>query len=127
MMIFRSKKDKIQKNQPSDNDSVGSNNSAAEPPYLKKVRKLKLNIDFERMVNLPPLVDENEWLATHGGLKIILMCFIIDNHSVVGLFHSTNNLVEVMTEICTSETCPSMNGPSGIFKGTFIQIINRNC
>ena len=67
MMIFRSKKDKASKNQPSDNDSVGSNNSTAEPPYLKKVRKLKLNIDFERMVNLPPLVDENEWLATHGG------------------------------------------------------------
>ena len=73
MMIFRSKKDKIQKNQPSDNDSVGSNNSAAEPPYLKKVRKLKLNIDFERMVNLPPLVDENEWLATHGGLKLFYL------------------------------------------------------
>ena len=45
--------------------------------------------------------------------NFILMCFIIENYSVVGLFHSTNNLVEVMTEICTSETCPSMNGPSG--------------
>ena len=40
MMIFRSKKDKTPKI-PSDNDSVGSNASATEPPYLKKVRKLK--------------------------------------------------------------------------------------
>ena len=63
------------------------------------------------------------------------MCFTIDNYSVVGLFHSTNNLVEVMTEICTSETCPSMNGPSGIFKlkfntifnGTLIRVIQHNC
>ena len=55
------------------------------------------------------------------------MCFTIDKYSVVGLFHSTNNLVEVMTEICTSETCPSMNGPSGILKGTFKRIIQHDC
>ena len=37
-----------------------------EPEYLKSPKKLKLNIDFKIMVELPHLVDENEWLATHS-------------------------------------------------------------
>jgi len=78
---------------PKDTESVTS--MEVEPEYLKSPKKLKLNIDFKIMVELPHLVDENEWLATH----------------TVGLFHNVNNLLEVMSEICTAETCPTMNGP----------------
>ena len=38
----------------------------------------------------------------------------------VGLFHNTNNLLNVITDICTSETCLSMNGPNGEFFVCFL-------
>ena len=65
MIIFRKKKDTSKT--ASDNESSGSRDLVfIEPMYVKRPRRFKIEVDFKTMTELPPLVDENEWLATHS-------------------------------------------------------------
>lgn len=65
MIIFRKKKDTSKT--ASDNESSGSRDLVfIEPAYVKRPRRFKIDVDFKTMTELPPLVDENEWLATHS-------------------------------------------------------------
>lgn len=63
-MFFRKKKGS---KETSDNESSGSRDLVfIEPQYVKRPRRFKFDVDFAKMIALPPLVDENEWLATHS-------------------------------------------------------------
>ena len=63
-MFFRKKKGS---KETSDNESSGSRDLVfIEPQYVKRPRRFKIDVDFAKMIALPPLVDENEWLATHS-------------------------------------------------------------
>jgi len=72
--------------------------SDPEPrPYAFEVIPPVLRTDFLRMVTLPPGIDKEEWIATHA----------------LALFHNIDHHYSVISELCTADSCPTMNGPNG--------------
>ncbi|CAG5133764.1 unnamed protein product [Candidula unifasciata] len=54
--------------------------------------------DFFRLVTLPPMLDLNEWLATH----------------TMSFFNHVNLIYGAVSEYCTAETCSSMTAPDNV-------------
>ncbi|GMT07698.1 hypothetical protein PENTCL1PPCAC_29872, partial [Pristionchus entomophagus] len=63
---------------------------------------------IERIVQLPPGIDRNEWVATH----------------MIGLFDNSNALCGIVTEMCTPVTCPHMSYP-GTSKAPYFDEKNK--
>nr|CAG4652187.1 EOG090X0E0F [Triops cancriformis] len=71
------------------------------PPYLEEAlleaeRKVT-EVELRQLVELPPGLDYNEWLASH----------------TLSLFEHVNLLYGTITEFCTTSSCPDMTGPKG--------------
>ena len=48
------------------------------------------------MISLPSGIDVQEWIATHA----------------LALFHNVDHHYAVVSELCTADSCPTMNGPA---------------
>ncbi|KAK7089126.1 hypothetical protein V1264_024892 [Littorina saxatilis] len=68
--------------------------------YLEEscLRERVIEADFIKLVQLPPSLDSNEWLATH----------------TISFFNHVNLMYGVVSEYCTSESCASMIGPDNV-------------
>lgn len=71
-----------------------------EQPYLNPdlIRPTPENISLYQVVHLPPKIDQREWVATQ----------------VISLFHNINLEYGTMSEFCTADTCPTMQGAGQI-------------
>jgi len=72
-----------------------------------EVRRPELITNYEKMVTLPPGVDEQEWMATH----------------TLAIFHNVDRHFSVISELCTAESCPTMKGPQNT---TFLWVDEKN-
>jgi len=69
-------------------------------------------------VKLPPGEEENEWLAVHGSLLLLLLFlsklkfikfnFSIFQYLVVDFFNRVNLIYGTLSDFCTTKTCPRM-------------------
>ncbi|XP_039268696.1 MOB kinase activator 2-like isoform X2 [Styela clava] len=66
------------------------------PPYLDQtlIQPTPHDISLHQVVHLPPQIDQKEWVATQ----------------VISLFHNINLEYGTMSEFCTAESCPTMQG-----------------
>nr|XP_002130698.1 MOB kinase activator 2 isoform X2 [Ciona intestinalis] len=66
-------------------------------PYLdpELFKQLPGHVDIRKVVTKPRNIDEREWIATHA----------------IALFHNINQLYGTVSEFCTADTCPIMQGP----------------
>ncbi|KAI9031371.1 mps one binder kinase activator-like 1 protein [Hyaloraphidium curvatum] len=71
--------------------------SGPRPPYLVPPHPTIVSGSVKRLVELPAYVDYNEWLAIN----------------TFDFFQYVNMLYGVISESCTTSTCPTMSGPSG--------------
>lgn len=83
---------------------IGKGKKSDKKPVVKEERPPYLNpdlchptpagISLHQVVHLPPQIDQREWVATQ----------------VISLFHNINLEYGTMSEFCTAETCPTMQG-----------------
>ncbi|CAK8686322.1 unnamed protein product [Clavelina lepadiformis] len=66
-------------------------------PYLEAevCQQPSVAIDLSKIIHKPADVDTKEWVATH----------------TISLFHNANLLYGTVSEFCTAESCPIMQGP----------------
>jgi len=66
-------------------------------PYLEAefLRENSTDENLLSVVSKPQYVDTKEWIATH----------------TISLFHNINLIYGTISEYCTAETCPLMQGP----------------
>ncbi|XP_076451082.1 uncharacterized protein LOC143286976 [Babylonia areolata] len=81
---------------PSPRDGQGASNKQFLEEWC--LRQRVLDADFDSLVQLPPDVDLNEWLAFH----------------TISFFHHVNLMYGVVAEFCTSESCPTLLGPDSV-------------
>lgn len=72
--------------------------------YLEEAAQLP-ELDLRMLVDLPPGLDYNEWLASH----------------TLSLFDHTNLIYGTISEFCTPTGCSDMTGPG--LRYFFLQII----
>ncbi|KAL8618956.1 hypothetical protein ACOMHN_018339 [Nucella lapillus] len=83
-----------------DKDSPTPPISDEQKQYLQEncLRQRVIEADFIKLVQLPPSLDSNEWLATH----------------TISFFNHVNLMYGVVSEYCTPDTCASMVGPDNV-------------
>ncbi|XP_070200836.1 MOB kinase activator 2-like [Littorina saxatilis] len=89
-----------QKGRRKDKDSPTPPICEEQKQYLEEscLRERVIEADFIKLVQLPPSLDSNEWLATH----------------TISFFNHVNLMYGVVSEYCTSESCASMIGPDNV-------------
>uniref|UniRef100_A0A0B6Y3U2 Uncharacterized protein n=1 Tax=Arion vulgaris TaxID=1028688 RepID=A0A0B6Y3U2_9EUPU len=83
-----------------DKDSTTTINTEEQKEYLEdpNIKERISDADLFRLVALPPMLDLNEWLATH----------------TIAFFNHVNLIYGVISEYCSTETCPSMTAPDNV-------------
>ncbi|XP_076471988.1 MOB kinase activator 2-like isoform X2 [Babylonia areolata] len=83
-----------------DKDSPTPPINDEQKQYLEEecLRQRVIDADFVKLVQLPPSLDSNEWLATH----------------TISFFNHVNLMYGVVSEYCTSDSCSSMVGPDNV-------------
>lgn len=89
-----------QKGRRKDKDSPTPPISDEQKQYLEEncIRQRVIDADFDKLVELPPSLDNNEWLATH----------------TISFFNHVNLMYGVVSEYCTAESCATMVGPDNV-------------
>lgn len=89
--LFQSKSRKKEKESPVSTPEDGKQ-------YLDEslIREKVIDLDFDKIVEMPPGVDKNEWLATHS----------------VSFFEHINVMYGTISEYCTATSCSAMTGPN---------------
>lgn len=89
-----------QKGRRKDKDSPTPPISDEQKQYLEEncIRQRVIDADFFKLVELPPSLDNNEWLATH----------------TISFFNHVNLMYGAVSEYCTAESCATMVGPDNV-------------
>ncbi|XP_059177651.1 MOB kinase activator 2-like isoform X2 [Physella acuta] len=83
-----------------DKDSPTPPNAEEQKEYLEdpNIKDRISDADFFKLVALPPMLDLNEWLATH----------------TISFFNHVNLIYGVVSEYCTADSCPIMTAPDNV-------------
>ncbi|CAG5132658.1 unnamed protein product, partial [Candidula unifasciata] len=83
-----------------DKDANTTVSTEEQKEYLEdpNIKDRISDADLFRLVALPPMLDLNEWLATH----------------TIAFFNHVNLLYGVVSEYCTADVCSAMTGPDNV-------------
>lgn len=99
-----------------DREGADNANAGDSKLYLESaVLENKLpELDMRLMVDLPPGLDYNEWLASHSKFLLLKKTSHYEFYhifSAMALFDHVNLVYGAVSEFCTNSGCPDMTGP----------------
>ncbi len=78
---------------------------------------MNAGLDLQRVVQLPPGEDPNEWLAMHGALASGLLDFFSPSptatsqtNPVVDFYNRINLIYGTVSDFCSADSCKTMSG-----------------
>jgi hypothetical protein len=73
-----------------------------------------------KLIEQPKGVQYNEWIATNCMNILLVSIYLTFFILVISFSNHINLLYEVLTDLCTNSTCPTMNGPQNRFENIFL-------